>query len=44
VVNEVLVNGGKRGRVPELWDGQAAQRIKQVLNEWLEHAPLVATG
>jgi UDP-N-acetylglucosamine 2-epimerase (non-hydrolysing) len=45
VVNEVLANGGKRSRVPELWDGQAAQRIKQVLNEWLlEHAPLVATG
>ena len=45
VVNEVLVNGGKRGRVPELWDGRAAERIKRVLNEWLQkRAPLVATG
>ena len=45
VVNEVLANGGKRGRVPELWDGQAAERIKRVLNEWLQQrAPLVATG
>lgn len=26
-VEEVLKTGGKRGRVPELWDGKAAQRI-----------------
>jgi len=36
VVNEVLVNGGKRGRVPELWDGKAAERIKRILNDWLQ--------
>ncbi len=24
---EVLANGGKRGRVPEFWDGKAAERI-----------------
>lgn len=26
-VDEVLTTGGKRGRVPEMWDGKAAQRI-----------------
>lgn len=26
-VNEILQQGGKRGRVPELWDGHAAERI-----------------
>ena len=46
VMNDVLENGGKRGRVPELWDGKAAERIKQILNEWLQQqrAPLVAAG
>ena len=35
VVAAVLTDGGKRGRSPELWDGKAAERIKQVLNDWL---------
>jgi UDP-N-acetylglucosamine 2-epimerase (non-hydrolysing) len=35
VVAAVLNDGGKRGRIPELWDGKAAERIKQVLNDWL---------
>ena len=26
-INEILRNGGKRGRMPELWDGHAAERI-----------------
>ena len=26
-VDEILQAGGKRGRVPELWDGHAAERI-----------------
>jgi UDP-N-acetylglucosamine 2-epimerase (non-hydrolysing) len=30
-VEETLRGGGKRGRRPELWDGQAAQRIAAVL-------------
>lgn len=30
-VNEVLSSGGKAGRVPEYWDGKAAQRIVSVL-------------
>ena len=35
VVDEVLEHGGKRGRTPEFWDGKAAERIKQILHEWL---------
>ncbi|MCB1791859.1 MAG: UDP-N-acetylglucosamine 2-epimerase (non-hydrolyzing), partial [Gammaproteobacteria bacterium] len=27
----VLENGGERGRVPELWDGHAAERIADTL-------------
>ena len=27
VFDDVLVSGGKAGRVPELWDGKAAERI-----------------
>lgn len=27
--------GGKKGRVPELWDGQASQRIAATLARWL---------
>ena len=30
-VAEILANGGKAGRVPELWDGNAAQRIAAIL-------------
>ncbi len=29
--NEVLHSGGKSGRIPELWDGHAAERIVEVL-------------
>lgn len=31
---EVLKTGGKHGREPELWDGQAAVRIAKDLSEW----------
>jgi UDP-N-acetylglucosamine 2-epimerase (non-hydrolysing) len=34
-VDEILSGGGKRGRVPELWDGQAATRIASDLTQWL---------
>lgn len=30
-VDDVLNTGGKAGRVPDLWDGQAAQRIADIL-------------
>jgi len=35
VFDEVMVNGGKAGRVPELWDGRSAERIVHVLESWL---------
>ena len=31
---DVMRGGGKAGRVPELWDGQAAERIARVIREW----------
>lgn len=34
-VDEILAGGGKRGRVPEYWDGQAASRIAEDLYAWL---------
>lgn len=34
-MDEILGSGGKRGRVPELWDGRAADRIAAHLVSWL---------
>ena len=34
-VYEILAGTGKRGRVPELWDGRAAERIAADLWQWL---------
>ena len=34
-VDEILRTGGKRGRIPELWDGHAAERIADELYAWL---------
>ncbi|WP_157264932.1 non-hydrolyzing UDP-N-acetylglucosamine 2-epimerase [Azohydromonas aeria] len=34
-VAQVLAGQGKRGRVPELWDGRAAERIAADLWQWL---------
>ena len=34
-VGDILATGGKRGRVPELWDGHAAERIAADLSQWL---------
>ncbi|MAT92295.1 MAG: UDP-N-acetylglucosamine 2-epimerase (non-hydrolyzing) [Halioglobus sp.] len=33
---QVLADGGKRGRSPELWDGAAARRIVGEINRWVE--------
>lgn len=43
-VDEILAGGGKCGRVPEFWDGKAAQRIAADLAPWLmaRHLPLRA--
>jgi len=34
-VSDILAGRGKRGRVPELWDGRAAERIADDLSRWL---------
>jgi UDP-N-acetylglucosamine 2-epimerase (non-hydrolysing) len=34
-IGDILRTGGKRGRVPELWDGHAAERIADDLGQWL---------
>ncbi len=41
-VSEILAGRGKRGRVPELWDGHAAQRIAADLARWLQPAERAA--
>ncbi|MGQ0615143.1 MAG: non-hydrolyzing UDP-N-acetylglucosamine 2-epimerase [Planctomycetaceae bacterium] len=33
---EILASGGKRGRIPEFWDGRAAERIAAILRRWLD--------
>lgn len=37
-VDDTLRNAGKAGRIPELWDGRASQRIAAVLRSWLDDA------
>lgn len=32
--DDILTTGGKRGRIPELWDGRTAERIVEVLRRW----------
>ena len=32
---EIMSTGGKAARVPELWDGRAAQRIVAAINTWV---------
>ncbi|HEY7945143.1 MAG TPA: UDP-N-acetylglucosamine 2-epimerase, partial [Casimicrobiaceae bacterium] len=34
-VDDIMKNGGKRGKAPELWDGRAAERIADDLSAWL---------
>ena len=40
---EVLGTGGKAGRIPEFWDGHAAERIAAHLHGWLAAAEAHAT-
>lgn len=35
--DEILRNGGRAGRVPELWDGKASERIAEVMRVWLNN-------
>lgn len=35
-VDQIIASGGKRGRVPELWDGRAAERIASHIQTWLD--------
>jgi UDP-N-acetylglucosamine 2-epimerase (non-hydrolysing) len=35
VTDDILRTGGKSGRVPDLWDGKASQRIAGILGDWL---------
>lgn len=39
-VDEILAGGGRRGRVPEYWDGRTAERIARHLGGWLTERTL----
>lgn len=43
-VAEILAGGGKRGRIPEFWDGHAAERIATHLGDWLARRHAQAVG
>lgn len=36
--DSVIASGGKVGRVPEFWDGRSAERIVEVIHEWVRQA------
>lgn len=35
-VEDVLASGGKRGKIPEFWDGKASNRIRAILSDALQ--------
>jgi UDP-N-acetylglucosamine 2-epimerase (non-hydrolysing) len=37
IFDEIMRNGGKAGRIPEYWDGQASIRIAAAIREWMEN-------
>ncbi|WP_017941977.1 MULTISPECIES: non-hydrolyzing UDP-N-acetylglucosamine 2-epimerase [unclassified Thioalkalivibrio] len=42
---DVMDHGGKKGRIPQYWDGRAGERIAAVIARWLGHEPRArATG
>ena len=41
-LDDIMTNGGKRGKAPELWDGRAAERITRHLAGWLAQRESVA--
>lgn len=42
--SDILETGGKRGRVPDLWDGRAAERIADVMEQWLDRRRAAGQG
>jgi UDP-N-acetylglucosamine 2-epimerase (non-hydrolysing) len=43
-LDDILATGGKRGRVPEYWDGAAALRIAADLHDWLHSRTTASTA
>lgn len=37
--DDIMQSGGKAGRIPEFWDGQASIRIATAIREWLDGRP-----
>ena len=34
VARNILKSGGKKGSIPNLWDGKAANRIVKIISSW----------
>ena len=37
IFDEIMLTGGKTGRIPEFWDGQASTRIAAEIFDWLKN-------
>jgi UDP-N-acetylglucosamine 2-epimerase (non-hydrolysing) len=37
ILDEIMLTGGKAGRIPEFWDGQASTRIVAEIIDWLKN-------